>query len=368
MERPSGVSSARLERCGRGRQFLQTHAGQRDELGGLAVAVGDRPGLVEQQRVDIACGLDGTTGHRQHVALHEAIHAGDADGREQGADRRRDQTHEEGDEDDDGLLVAGVDGEGLQRDHRKEKDDRQPGEEDVEGDLVRRLLALGALDEGDHAVEERLARPRRDAHDDLVGEHPRAARHRRAIPTGLADDRGRLPRDRRLVDGGDPLDDVAVARDHLAGGDDTVVADTQGAAGDRFDRPVSLSPAGHRVLPRLAQGGRLRLAAPFGHRLGEVGEQHGEPQECGDEGAEDVLAGVRVTQIPEEEDRRHHASDEHDEHHRIACLLARVQLAHAVDQRPADDVAVDHLASRQRVPVARRRPDGTDDGAHCSLS
>ena len=37
---------------------------------------------------------------------------------------------------------------------------RQARQQDVEGDLVRRLLAAGALDQRDHAVEERLARVR----------------------------------------------------------------------------------------------------------------------------------------------------------------------------------------------------------------
>ena len=63
-----------------------------------------------------------------------------------------------------------------------------------------RLLTLGALDEGDHPVEERLARPGGDADDDLVGEHPGAAGDRRAVAAGLADDRRRLAGDRRLVD------------------------------------------------------------------------------------------------------------------------------------------------------------------------
>ena len=57
----------------------------------------------------------------------------------------------------------------------------RPGEQDREGDLVRRLLAVGALDEGDHPVEERLARLGRDPHDDLVGQHPGAAGDRRAV-------------------------------------------------------------------------------------------------------------------------------------------------------------------------------------------
>ena len=54
--------------------------------------------------------------------------------------------------------ALGVDRERLQRDDREQEDDRQPGEQDVQRDLVRRLLPLGALDQRDHAVEERLAR------------------------------------------------------------------------------------------------------------------------------------------------------------------------------------------------------------------
>ena len=41
---------------------------------------------------------------------------------------------------------------------------------------------------------------------------------------------------------------------------------------------------------RLAQRVGLRLAAALGHRLGEVGEQHGEPEPDGDL---DDEAGVR---------------------------------------------------------------------------
>ena len=54
-----------------------------------------------------------------------------------------------------------VEREGAQRDRREEEDDRQAREQDVEGDLVRRLLPLGSLDERDHPVEEGLARARR---------------------------------------------------------------------------------------------------------------------------------------------------------------------------------------------------------------
>ncbi len=66
---------------------------------------------------------------------------------------------------------------------------------------------VGALDERDHPVEERLARLRRDPHDDLVREHTRAAGDRGAVATRLADHRRRLAGDRRLVDRRDALDD-----------------------------------------------------------------------------------------------------------------------------------------------------------------
>ena len=44
--------------------------------------------------------------HGQHVALHEAVHAGDADGRQQRADGGRDEADEQGDQHDDRLLGA----------------------------------------------------------------------------------------------------------------------------------------------------------------------------------------------------------------------------------------------------------------------
>ena len=73
-------------------------AGRRDEGRRLAVAERDRAGLVEQQHVHVAGGLDRAAGRRDHVRLDHAVHAGDADRGEQAADRRRDQADEERDE------------------------------------------------------------------------------------------------------------------------------------------------------------------------------------------------------------------------------------------------------------------------------
>ena len=70
----------------------------RHELGRLAVAERDRAGLVEQQRVDVARRLDGAARHGEHVEAHQPVHAGDADGRQQRADRGRDQGDEQRDQ------------------------------------------------------------------------------------------------------------------------------------------------------------------------------------------------------------------------------------------------------------------------------
>ena len=50
---------------------------------GHAIAERDRAGLVEQQHIDVARGLDRASAHRENIALQNAIHSGDADGAEQ---------------------------------------------------------------------------------------------------------------------------------------------------------------------------------------------------------------------------------------------------------------------------------------------
>ena len=119
----------------------------------------------------------------------------------------------------------------------------------------------------------------RDAHDDPVGEHARAAGDGRAVAARLADDRRGLAGDRRLVDRCDALDDLAVAGDELAGRDDARRRRARaGRSATSTIEPSSRRTRATRLRARLAQRVGLRLAAPLGHRLGEVGEQHGEPE------------------------------------------------------------------------------------------
>ena len=235
IERPSGVSSASEASCAASASSCSRDALDRAEFRRLAVAERDRAGLVEQQRVDVARRLDGAAGHGEHVEAHQAVHAGDADGREQRADRGRDQRHEQRDEHDDRNGAAGIGGEARDRRRRQHEDQRHAGKQDVERDLVGRLLALGAFDQRDHAVEEGRAGRRGDAHADPVGQNLRAAGHRRAVAAGFADDRGGFAGDRRLVDGGDAFDHLAVRRDDVAGLDEDDVADLQAGAGHQLE-------------------------------------------------------------------------------------------------------------------------------------
>ena len=166
----------------------------------------------------------------------------------------------------------------------------RPGQQDVQGDLVRGLLAAGPLDQGDHAVEEGLARLGGDAHDDLVGQDPGAAGDRRAVAARLPDHRGRLAGDGRLVDRGDALDDLAVARGSSRRPTTTTTSSTWSSdAGDRPRSPVGRAAVGHRLGAGLAQGVGLGLAPALGHGLGEVGEQDGEPQPRRHQAGEQVL-------------------------------------------------------------------------------
>ena len=82
----------RLEHLGLG------DAGRRDDRRREPVAERDGAGLVEQDDVDVAGGLDRAAAHGQDVEAGDPVHARDADRREEPADRRRDEADEQGDE------------------------------------------------------------------------------------------------------------------------------------------------------------------------------------------------------------------------------------------------------------------------------
>jgi hypothetical protein len=309
------------------------------EFAGLTVPERDRARLVEQQRMDVAGGFDGAPGHGEHIALDEPVHAGNADGRQQAADRRRNQADEERDQDEHCLRRAGVDRERLQRHNREQKDDRQTREEDVQRDFVGRLLPFGAFDQRDHTVEERVAGIGRDAHLDPVREHACAPRDRRSIAAGFTNDGRRFTRDCRLVDRCHAFDDFPVAGDELPGLDHHQVALAQARRVHGGDGVIRAELVRHRLGPRTTQGLGLRLAAPFRHGLGEVREHHGQPEPERDLELEPQMTAARDG-VPDERQRREHAAHFDDEHHGILRHRSRMELHDGVDRGAAHDRGV----------------------------
>ena len=91
-----------------------------------------------------------------------------------------------------------------------------------------------------------------------------------------------------------------------------------------------------------AQTGRLGLAPPLGHRFGEVGEQHGEPQP-GSDLTDQAGLRARRAQVADEDQGRQQGGDGGDEDHRVAEQHARVELAERVHRRLAKDRAVERV-------------------------
>ena len=92
-ERHDGAAFRRLVCEARGEggcgEDFGLDAADRQELGGHAVAEGDRAGLVEQERVDVARRLDRAPRGGDDVEADQPVHAGDADRGQEAADGRR---------------------------------------------------------------------------------------------------------------------------------------------------------------------------------------------------------------------------------------------------------------------------------------
>src|SRR5206468_9653197 len=99
---------------------------------------------------------------------------------------------------------------------------------------------------------------------------------------------------------------------------------------------VCAKTSGYRFGPGLPQRVGLRLATALGHRLGEVGEDDGQPQPERNLKLE-AKTWPSLNGVSHQRDRREHAADLDDEHHGVARHRARIELA----QRAADGATND---------------------------
>ena len=222
MLRPSGVSSASDASCA-----ASANVGKSTPSTGVNSTACRLPSVIvpvlsKQQHVDVARGFDGPADGGNHVGLNHAVHAGNADGREQSADRGGNQADQQRHQHRDGnrgplpCRLHAVQRKRQQRHASQQEDNRQRREQNVQGDFVGRLLPLGPFDQGDHAIEERLAGIGADAHDQPVGEDARAAGNAAAVAAAFANHGRAFAGDRAFVDRGDPFQHFAVGRNLIA--------------------------------------------------------------------------------------------------------------------------------------------------------
>ena len=209
----------------RPRRGPSVDAGDRQELRRHAVAEGDRAGLVEQQRVDVARRLDRAARGGDDVEADQPVHAGDADRGQEAADGRRDQADEQRDQ----HGRREVRRRNSWRSARASR--RRSGRSSVRPDSrIDSASSFGVFCRSAPSTSAIMRSMKVEPgaavilHLDEVGENRRAAGDRRAVAAGLADDGRGFAGDRRFVDRGDAFDDLAVAGDDLAGLDQHDVA------------------------------------------------------------------------------------------------------------------------------------------------
>ena len=235
--------------------------------------------------------------------------------------------------------------------------------QDIQGDLVRRLLTGRTFNQRDHPIQERRALRRRDPDPDPIGNDQRAAGDGRTVAAAFANHRRGFARDGCLVHRRDPFDHVAVAGNELARGHQHNVAGLQRGGRNRVQRTVRSHDFCAGLGLRLAQARGLRFAPAFGDRFGEICEQNREPQPEIDLERKSEVVGAD-DEIANEENCRQCGDDFHREHHRIAPHDARVQLSESIADGGHEDLAIGQglpkssLAEscRRRWAVMRGRP------------
>jgi len=108
---------------------------------------------------------------------------------------------------------------------------------------------------------------------------------------------------------------------------------------DVLEAPRGIEPVRHGLGACLAQGVGLGLAAPFGHRLGEIGKEHGEPEPERDLTCEQRVTGT-AGEVLDEHRRRQQAANRDEAHHGVAHLHAWIEFREGIHRGLAHDGAL----------------------------
>ena len=310
--------------------FFAADARRCDHCRTTTVTKSDGAGLVQQQHVHVPRRFHRATGFGDHVEAHQAVHAGDADGRQQAANGCRNQRHQQCDQEHQRQAAIGEMGERLQGHHHQQEDQGEADQQDIQRDFVGGFLALGAFHQGDHPIEGGLTGVGGDANQQPVRHQPCVAGDGRTVAAGFANDRCGFAGDRRFVDRRDAFDDFAVTGDHFPGSDAHHIPLAQAGGRHHFEAAIGLFTPRTQAFTASLEAVGAGLATPFGQGFGEVGEQHGEPQPHGDlHGDEGGHGGVGHKAQHGGED----GGQFDHQHYRRALQLARVQLDEGLHQR-----------------------------------
>jgi hypothetical protein len=167
-----------------------------------------------------------------------------------------------------------------------------------------------------------------------------------AVAAGFADHGRGLAGDRGFIHRRHAFDHLAVGGNVVAGFDQNDVADLEAGAGYQTKGLVGTGQQlGLALGAGFPQRFRLRLAAAFRDRLGEVGEQHGEPQPQDDLEGE----GKAVTachQFAQEDHRGQRGHDLDHEHHGVLDHQPRIELDKGRADRGDHDLRIKHRRDR----------------------
>ena len=345
-------------------QLLLVHARGRHERGHLRLALGQRAGLVDHQRVDLGEPLQRLGVLDQHARLGAAPGADHDRHRRRQAERagaRDDQHRDRGNQ---GVSHRGwrpedrPHDEGDDRDHDHRRD--EPARDHVDQALDRRARALRLGDHLHDPGEHGLAADPLGAQNEAARLVDRAGAD--PIAPGLLG-RHRLARQHRLVDRAAPFDNFAVDRDLVARAHPQAVADLDHLKRHFFiDTAVTHPPCGFgRELQQGLDRAAGALARPELEHLAEQHERHDHRR-----GLEvDVDLALGPTEGRREDpgrDRRDHAvqirradADPDQGPHVWAELLERCPAA--LEDRPPGPEH-DRRRERQLEPVRHLPRDG----------
>ncbi|MNH17901.1 hypothetical protein D3C79_775880 [compost metagenome] len=172
-------------------------------------------------------------------------------------------------------------GERLQGDHNHQEDHAQADQQNIQRDLIGRLLTLGAFDQGDHTVQGRLAGIAGDTDQQPVRNQPRVAGNGGPITTGFTNHRRGFTGDCRFVHGGNTFDHFAVTGNHFTGHYLDHIVFAQAGGGDLLETARGRATPRTQALATRFQAVSTGFAAAFGQGFGKVGKQHGKPQPQG---------------------------------------------------------------------------------------